>query len=117
MFRKIRDHHRAWTTEKPTAWDIQSLLRDHPNTTIITVSRLGAATINKLAMKVLFKDRHKKCIGTAELDWESNADNYDRNGKLKDQKPETTSTRIYKVAPLLWFLINHFAMQKYKRNK
>ena len=102
MFRKIRDGHRAWKTKDPDAWDIQKLLRDHPNTTIITVSRQGSAKVNDLAVKVLYENKRKKCLGTADLDWATNHDNYDKNGKLKDTKPIPTATKIYKVAILVY---------------
>jgi hypothetical protein len=85
--RKIAYAHRAWISEKPTPYDILDLMRrtDY-KTTVTTFTKRGAALVNKLAQKVLFKDKHKKVIGHLDADFEDNEDNYDGN-KLRTDRP------------------------------
>ena len=50
-------------TTKPgtdtTAWDILQLMEDELKTTIVSCTRFSAATVNELAVQVLFADQHK----------------------------------------------------------
>eukprot|EP00438_Fugacium_kawagutii_P003786 Skav236047 [mRNA] locus=scaffold3600:10170:11207:+ [translate_table: standard] len=80
---KIKKNHCAWTTAKPTDWDILSLLRKHPDTTIVTCTRAASALVNALATQVLFVNRHKQPIGNIPLDYECNESNYTAKGQLK----------------------------------
>lgn len=80
--RNILRNHRAWTTSEPTAWDVLQLLRQHPDTTIVTCTRQGTALINELASQVLFVDRRQTSLGTLPLDYESNGENFTEKGNL-----------------------------------
>lgn len=73
--------HKAWSGHKePTAWDLQQLYRNHPNTTIATCRRRAAALVNDLSIWVLFATRRKKELASVPVDWEANAENYDQEG-------------------------------------
>ena len=95
---KIFRGHRAWTTAEPTEWDILTLLRDKRNDTVITTcTRKGAALVNRLALQVLFQDRHRQAFGTLPLDYESNEEYYANDGSLlKDRRPKPSFTKLYK---------------------
>lgn len=71
--------HKAWSGHKePTAWDLQQLYRNHPNTTIATCTRRAAALVNDLSIWVLFATRRQKELASVPVDWEANAENYDQ---------------------------------------
>ena len=82
---------RAWPGNTPTVAGIRTLLRKHPRTTILTVSRAGACEINELVMQVKFP--RKAALATLPGDMESNPANYER-GKLK------TDVKTLKPYPL-----------------
>ena len=95
---KIVRNHRAWKGAEPSAWDILELFRKHPDTTIVTCTRKGAALVNGLATQVLFEDRHKQPLGTVALDYLCNGDNYVEDGrqtKLKDGPLQPFVTEVY----------------------
>ena len=95
---KIADrHHRAWTTAEPSAYDVlQVFRRTEEKTIVVTCTRKGAATINALALQVLFTDRHKKQIGKIPFDYESNLENYDLYGKIAEGRaPTGNMTPLY----------------------
>ncbi|CAE7266829.1 PIF1 [Symbiodinium sp. CCMP2592] len=69
----ILRRHRAWKTREPTGYDVLDLFRRHEDTTVVTCTRHGAATINDLAAKVFFEDRHVRPLGSLPLDYEANA--------------------------------------------
>lgn len=72
--------HKAWSGHKePTAWDLTELYRKHPKTVIATCTRRGAATVNDLAIWVLFTTKRKKAMAELPVDWEANPDNYDQD--------------------------------------
>ena len=48
---------RAWRGGQPKTADIARLLRDHPGTTLLAITRRGAATFNNLAVQALFLGR------------------------------------------------------------
>ena len=74
--------HKAWSGHKePTAWDLQQLYRNHPNTTIATCTRRAAALVNNLSIWVLFATRRKRELAALPVDWEANAENYDQDEK------------------------------------
>lgn len=74
--------HKAWSGHKePTAWDLQQLYRNHPNTTIATCTRRAAALVNDLSIWVLFSTRKKRQLASVPVDWEANAENYDQDEK------------------------------------
>ena len=91
LLRKIADRrHRAWTNAVPTAYDVlQVLRRTNEKTIVVTCTRKGAATINALALQVLFTDRHKQKIGDIPFDYEANLENYDARGQIKEGQPPT----------------------------
>lgn len=71
--------HKAWSGHmEPTAWDLQQLYRNHPNTTVATCTRRAAALVNDLSIWILFTTQKKRCLATLPVDWESNAENYDK---------------------------------------
>ena len=93
--KKILRGHRAWKTNEPTAWDIVELFREHEDTTVVTSTRRATATINDLAVEAFFEGRHKSPLGTIGLDYETNVDNYDAQGKLNSGRLEAAQTTIY----------------------
>ena len=94
-YRKILNNHRAWTTAQPSGFHILQLFRRTKHkTTILTCTRKGSALVNRLAVKVLFEDRHKHCIGNIPIEYESNPQNYDKS-KLLEGAPEPARTNIY----------------------
>ena len=88
--------HRAWTTREPTGYDILELFRKHEDTTVVTCTRHGAATINDLAATVFFADRHKRPLRMLPLDYEANQDNYGRGGRLRSGTLQPALRKIYK---------------------
>ena len=89
--------HKAWNTQEPTAWDLLQVFRStDEKTTVATVTRRGAAIVNDLAVQVLFRDRHKQCLGTVPCDWEANLENYDDRGRPRtDRKPEPLGQDLF----------------------
>ena len=64
---------------------------------ITTCTRKGAALVNRLALQVLFQDRHRQAFGTLPLHYESNEENYANDGSLlKDRRPKPSFTKLYK---------------------
>ena len=53
-------------------------------TTVVTCTRHAATRINLLALQVLFADTHQNPVDTIPADYETNTDNYDVCGVLKD---------------------------------
>ena len=98
QLRRILKKHWAWKTARPSPWDVLELLREHPETTIVTCTRKAAALVNELATQVLFQDRHKRPLATIPLDYLSNADNYvvkDNKTQLKDGPLQPLTTEVY----------------------
>ena len=87
--------HRAWKTRQPSGCDVLDLFRKHEDTTVVTCTRHGAATINDLAAKVFFEDRHVRPLGSLPLDYEANASNYTQAGKLRNGQLEPAVREIY----------------------
>ncbi|OLP77525.1 ATP-dependent DNA helicase PIF1 [Symbiodinium microadriaticum] len=96
QLKKILRGHRAWTTREPTGYDLLYLFRKHDDTTVVTCTRQGAATINDLAATVFFEDRHKQPLGVLPLDYEANQDNYGRGGRLRSGALQPALRKIYK---------------------
>ncbi|CAE7523899.1 PIF1, partial [Symbiodinium necroappetens] len=69
---------------------------DHDDTTVVTCTRQGAATINDLAATVFFEDRHKQPLGVLPPDYEANQDNYGRGGRLRSGTLQPALRKIYK---------------------
>ena len=84
--KKIADRkHRAWDGEEPGAWDILQILREtNYETTFVAISRRAADLLNKLAVQVLFLDRHQKPLAQVPFDWETAPENYE-NKTLRKQ--------------------------------
>ena len=79
---------KAWNGPEPTVADIRKLFREHPETTILTVSRVGASRIDDLCMQAKYPRREPLVILPGDM--ESNPANYysegPRKGKLKPCK-------------------------------
>ena len=75
---------RAWRGGQPKTADVARLLRDHPDTTLLAITRRGAATFNNLAVQAIFSGRRP--VATLDADVESNPDNYTAAGQLKPAK-------------------------------
>ena len=87
QLQKICHGHKAWSGHKePTAWDLTELYRKHPTTIIATCTRRGAATVNDLAIWVLFTTRKKRALAELPVDWEANPDNYDQDNAINTFK-------------------------------
>ena len=82
---------RAWRGGQPKTADIARLLRDHPDTTLLAITRRGAATFNNLAVQAIFSGRRPVAILDADV--ESNPENYTAAGQLKPAK-ELVPTRL-----------------------
>ena len=98
VFRAIcSEAHRAWKTQEPTDWDVLELMRvTDEKTTIATCTRRGAATVNALALKVLFVDRKKKELTAIPFDWDTNMENFDAAGDVvSDRAPQAERTPVY----------------------
>ena len=80
LVEKICRGHKAWHGDEPNVEDIRRLLREHPETMILTCTRRAAAKVNELAVSAL----HPRARPLAQLpgDVESNPVNY-LDGKLK----------------------------------
>ncbi len=91
---KICRGHKAWYGNEPNVEDIRRLLREHPNTMIITCTRKAATKVNALALEAL----HPRARPLAQLpgDVESNPENY-IDCKLKTgEKLRPLEVPIYK---------------------
>eukprot|EP00913_Durusdinium_trenchii_P012784 g12002.t1 len=95
QLKNIKRGHRAWTSPQPTAYDILQLLRAHPDTTIVTCARRAAALVNDLAVQVLFRDRHKRSLGTVPCDYEAKVANYTTTGQLRAGPLEAAGVDIF----------------------
>ena len=88
--------HRAWRTRRPTAWDVQQLMRRTKNkTTIVTCTKKAAGEVNELCVKVLFEHRHKAVIGRLPFDFESNPKNYNKGKLVEGKPPRPMQTNVY----------------------
>ena len=91
-------HNMAWADKVPTVGDIRRLLSEHPNTTILTLTRIGATEINELALQTKFPRR--ELLAHIHGDAESNPNNY-MSGRLKAmQLLKPMAMRIYKGMPV-----------------
>ena len=81
VFRALTEGRRAWKQKYPTPEELRKLMDQHPDTTIMTCTRKGAASLNDLATRVLFP--RKKPLVTLDADIESNPDNYGSDRRLK----------------------------------
>ena len=106
----ILKNHRAWKTELPTKYDIVQLWRRHPDTTVVTCTRRGAACINDLAATVFFEERHKTPLGAADFDYESNLENYvQEKGPVKLIKGRVEANRTTIFAGMQVFLTRNIS--------
>ena len=106
MLRDICRGHRAWRTAEPNGKDVADLFEKvarqtdangmPKRTTIVTCTRRAAARASELAVSVLFANRKQPCLGEASLSWESNMDNYDDKGALKNRGLEPKKQKLYK---------------------
>ena len=48
QLKKILRRRRAWKTSEPTAWDVLTLLREKPDTTVVTCTRGACARVRVL---------------------------------------------------------------------
>ncbi|CAE8671044.1 unnamed protein product, partial [Polarella glacialis] len=77
----IMRHRRAWHGHYPTVEAVRSILMKHKNTTMLTVSRQGSATLNDLSLQALYPRRAPLAVISADI--ESNPENYNENKELK----------------------------------
>jgi hypothetical protein len=89
----------AWRTRDPTVPAMRALLHSHPETTILTCTRKGAAEVNECALWALFPN-HPPLV-TLDADVESDPANYDRAQlrAMEDLRPSRlpifTGMRVY----------------------
>ena len=88
---KIMRGRRAWPGDAPTVDDIRRVLREHPRTEILTCTRLGAHTINELAVAAKFPRRLP--LATIDGDLEANPANY-RSGRLLSDRGQLKALRV-----------------------
>ena len=60
--------------------------RTERETTVVTCTRRAATRINDLALQVLFADTHRAPMDVIPADYESNTDNFDGHGTLRDDR-------------------------------
>ena len=98
LLKRICLRHKAWSGHRtPTAWDIQQLYRKVPHTTIATCTKKRAAHVNDLSIWVLFTTQRKRQLANLQVDWESNADNYDEeNNVIAGRPPVPLTMKVYK---------------------
>eukprot|EP00959_Pyramimonas_sp_CCMP1952_P142994 2993572-Pyramimonas_sp.AAC.1 len=63
-----------WEREWPTEREIGGVFEEYPTTTFVTISRAGAAWVNRLALDYFFADAQP--LGTVDADPEFNPDNF-----------------------------------------
>ena len=91
---KICRGHKAWKRGAPSPDDLKKLFEKHPDTTIVTCTRKGAAAVNGAALEALYGK--KKPLTTLPGDPELNPDNF-VEGKLRtDRRPTPSEVPIYK---------------------
>ena len=93
---RILRGRKAWSGHhKPTAMDLKSVLEKHPDTTVVTCTRRGAAHVNEhLAMALRGK---RKVLAEIDGDFDANAANYGQNGKLlPKRRPVPAKLRVFK---------------------
>ena len=81
MQRDFLRKQKAWRTEEPTVDDVRWVLKTHPDTTMLAISRGGAALLNDLALKALHP--RKDPLTMLPGDIECNPASYGNDGKLK----------------------------------
>jgi hypothetical protein len=81
---KICRGHKAWVGQEPSIADIKRLMRDHPQAVMVAATKRGVAQINDLALQALHP--RAKPLATLPGAFEDNPDNYDRDGKLRDDR-------------------------------
>ena len=64
----IQNGHIICTNSEPTDEEIYNLVRDNPDSTVLTISRRATATVNNAVMTRLFKD--KQPLGYIQCDYE-----------------------------------------------
>ena len=85
LFLRIVRHHKAWSGDFPSGYEyLQLMRRTERETTVVTCTRRAATRINDLALQVLFADTHRAPLDVIPADYESNTDNYDGHGNLRD---------------------------------
>ena len=72
---------KAWKGHAPNKQDIANILRNHPNTTFMTITRAAATLINDLAVKALYGKAKPLIVLPGDV--ESNPKNYHEDGTLK----------------------------------
>lgn len=81
---KICRGHKAWVGAEPSVEDIKRLMRDYPQAVMVAATKRGVALINQLALQAL----HPRAAPLATLPgaFEDNPDNYNRDGKLREDR-------------------------------
>ena len=96
MIAKICRNHKAWSDHHyPTAWDIQTVFRNHPETTVVTCTRRGANLVNDLYLQAKFGNRPPMAVLPTEFD--ANEDNFDKQRKLRgDRRPRPKMLPVHR---------------------
>jgi hypothetical protein len=96
MLGKICRRHKAWSDHhEPTAWDIQNVFRQHPDTTVVTCTRRAADLVNELNVRVKYGKR--PAMATLPTEFDANNENYDAKGKLRqDRRPKPKMTPMHR---------------------
>ena len=79
-------------TQEPTDMDMEAMLMEWPDATFVTVTRQASAVLNELAVAALFRDEEATTI--VHADYESNQENYDEFGQLRDCRPQELEIHI-----------------------
>ncbi|CAE7349184.1 pif1, partial [Symbiodinium sp. CCMP2592] len=91
--------HKAWTGhDEPTSLDIDSVFkRTGGKTTFVTCTKRGAASINALAVQVLFSNRKQQLLAEIPGDYDDNEENFDEYGNLRrDRAPLPNPVQLYR---------------------
>ena len=92
--RYLLKHRKAWRGEIPTLQEMQKILSENKDITILAVSRRGVSLMNAIAVTALYGMQTP--ILTIPADVESNPENYEASGKLlPPEKLVPLQTEIY----------------------
>ena len=92
---KICRGHKAWAGQEPSVEDMKRLLKKYPQAVWVAATKRGVAQINDLALQAV----HPRAAPLATLPgaFEDNPDNYNRDGKLReDRRLEPADVPIHK---------------------
>jgi hypothetical protein len=82
---------RAWRGKEPTVDAMKNILKAHPETTMLAITRKGVRQLDELCLLAQFGPMTP--LAVIDGDIESNPDNYGRDGKMKPMR-QCASTLI-----------------------